>query len=55
VLRLLGDGAWEMHDAEGYQFDGAVVPLRGSGGGTGAGTGASLQLVTPAPVMAATG
>ena len=53
VLRLLGDGAWEMHDAEGYQFDGAVVPLRGSGGGTG--TGASLQLVAPAPVMAATG
>lgn len=61
VLRLLGDGAWEMHDAEGYQFDGAVVPLRGSGGsggaGTGAGTGASLQLVPPAsaPVMAAAG
>lgn len=55
VLRLLGDGAWEMHDAEGYQFDGAVVPLRGSGSGTAAGTGASLQLVAPAPVMAATG
>jgi len=52
VLRLLGDGDWEMHDAEGYQFDGAVVPLRGSGG---TGTGASLQLVAPAPVMAATG
>jgi len=47
VLRLLGDGAWEVHEAAGYQFDGTVTPLR-----TGA---ANLQLVQPATVMAAAG
>jgi len=47
VLRLLGEGAWELHEASSYQFDGTVTPLR-----TGA---ANLQLVQPAPVMAAAG
>jgi putative ATP-binding cassette transporter len=28
VLRLMGEGAWEMHEAGGYQFDGPVVELR---------------------------
>jgi putative ATP-binding cassette transporter len=28
VLRLLGDGAWEMQAASDYQFDGAVTRLR---------------------------
>ncbi len=31
VLHLLGDGAWEVHDACGYQFDGQVAAVRGSG------------------------
>ena len=30
VLRLMGDGAWELHDASGYQFDGSVAKLRSS-------------------------
>ncbi|MDN4061064.1 ABC transporter ATP-binding protein/permease [Massilia sp. YIM B02769] len=47
VLRLLGEGAWEVHEASSYQFDGTVTPLR-----TGA---ANLQLVQAAPVMAAAG
>jgi putative ATP-binding cassette transporter len=25
VLRLMGDGAWEVHEASGYQFDGPVA------------------------------
>ncbi|WP_374011337.1 ABC transporter ATP-binding protein/permease [Massilia sp. Se16.2.3] len=25
VLHLLGDGAWEVHEAQGYQFDGAMA------------------------------
>jgi putative ATP-binding cassette transporter len=28
VLRLLGEGAWEMHEAGAYQFDGPVAKLR---------------------------
>jgi putative ATP-binding cassette transporter len=33
VLRLLGDGAWELHDAGGYQFDmSAAEPLAGGTG-----------------------
>jgi len=47
VLRLLGEGGWEVHEADTFQFDGAVTPPR-----TGA---ASLQLVTAAPVMAVAG
>jgi len=47
VLRLLGEGAWELHEASSYQFDGTVTPLRTSA--------ANLQLVQPAPVMAAAG
>jgi putative ATP-binding cassette transporter len=31
VLRLTGDGAWELHEASGYQFDGPVAKLRSSG------------------------
>ncbi|GGX85485.1 ABC transporter ATP-binding protein/permease [Pseudoduganella dura] len=31
VLHLLGDGAWEVHDACGYQFDGQAASVRGSG------------------------
>jgi putative ATP-binding cassette transporter len=31
VLQLLGDGAWEVHDASAYQFDGPVTQLRGGG------------------------
>ncbi len=27
VLRLMGEGAWEVHEASGYQFDGAVATL----------------------------
>jgi putative ATP-binding cassette transporter len=30
VLRLMGDGAWELHEASGYQFDGPVGTLRSS-------------------------
>lgn len=30
VLRLMGGGAWEVHEASGYQFDGAVAQLRSS-------------------------
>ncbi len=30
VLRLLGDGAWEVHEASGYQFDGQVAAVRAS-------------------------
>jgi putative ATP-binding cassette transporter len=28
VLRLMGDGAWEVHEASTYQFDGQVAQLR---------------------------
>jgi putative ATP-binding cassette transporter len=28
VLRLMGDGAWEVHEASAYQFDGQVAQLR---------------------------
>jgi putative ATP-binding cassette transporter len=31
VLRLLGEGGWEVHEAEGYQFDGPAAELRDSG------------------------
>jgi putative ATP-binding cassette transporter len=34
VLRLLGDGGWEVHEASGYEFDGPVATVRS--GGTGA-------------------
>jgi putative ATP-binding cassette transporter len=30
VLRLMGDGTWELHDAGTYQFDGPVAEARGS-------------------------
>ncbi|MDQ2990752.1 MAG: ABC transporter ATP-binding protein, partial [Pseudomonadota bacterium] len=30
VLRLKGEGAWEMHEAGRYRFDGPVVELRSS-------------------------
>ncbi|QJD98716.1 ABC transporter ATP-binding protein/permease [Massilia forsythiae] len=32
VLRLVGDGAWEVHEAEGYQFDGAAADAHGAAG-----------------------
>ncbi|WLI87404.1 ABC transporter ATP-binding protein/permease [Massilia sp. R2A-15] len=28
VLRLMGEGAWEVHEATGYQFDGPVAAFR---------------------------
>jgi putative ATP-binding cassette transporter len=31
VLRLTGDGAWEVHEASAYQFDGPVADVRNSG------------------------
>jgi putative ATP-binding cassette transporter len=31
VLHLTGEGAWEVHEASGYQFDGPVAALRSSG------------------------
>jgi putative ATP-binding cassette transporter len=31
VLRLMGDGAWEVHEASGYQFDEPVVKVRSDG------------------------
>jgi putative ATP-binding cassette transporter len=31
VLRLLGEGAWEVHEASAYQFDGPVAQLRSGG------------------------
>jgi putative ATP-binding cassette transporter len=34
VLRLMGEGAWELHEASGYQFDGPVAAPRSSGGDT---------------------
>lgn len=30
VLRLIGDGAWEVHEADGYQFDGAPADAHGA-------------------------
>jgi len=45
VLRLSGDGAWEMHEAGAYQFGETALPLRGGA--------ANLQLVQPAVAMAA--
>jgi putative ATP-binding cassette transporter len=30
VLRLMGEGAWEMHEASAYQFDGPAAKLQGS-------------------------
>ena len=30
VLRLMGEGAWELHEAHGYQFDGPVAGGRSS-------------------------
>ncbi|MEW6024171.1 MAG: ABC transporter ATP-binding protein/permease [Pseudomonadota bacterium] len=47
VLRLLGEGAWEVHEASGYQFDGTVVKLRSPA--------ADLQLVQAPAVVAAVG
>jgi putative ATP-binding cassette transporter len=32
VLRLTGEGAWEVYEASDYQFDGPVAALRSSGG-----------------------
>jgi putative ATP-binding cassette transporter len=34
VLRLMGEGAWEVHDANGYQFDGPVAEVRDSAAGS---------------------
>jgi putative ATP-binding cassette transporter len=31
VLRLMGDGAWEVHEASGYEFDEPVVKVRSEG------------------------
>ncbi|MDB5793383.1 MAG: uncharacterized protein JWQ80_3407, partial [Massilia sp.] len=31
VLRLMGGGAWEVHEAGGYQFDGPLAGVPGSG------------------------
>jgi putative ATP-binding cassette transporter len=31
VLRLMGEGAWEMHEASGYQFDGPIANSDSSG------------------------
>ncbi|HBZ05011.1 MAG TPA: ABC transporter ATP-binding protein [Massilia sp.] len=45
VLRLLGDGAWEMHEAGAYQFGETATPVRGGA--------ANLQLVQPGAAMAA--
>ncbi|WP_312548326.1 ABC transporter ATP-binding protein/permease [Massilia sp.] len=45
VLRLMGDGVWEMHDAGAYQFGETATPVRGGA--------ANLQLVQPGAAMAA--
>lgn len=45
VLRLMGDGAWEVHEAGAYQFEGTATPVRGGA--------ANLQLVQPGAAMAA--
>jgi putative ATP-binding cassette transporter len=34
VLRLLGDGGWEVHEASGYEFDGPAATVRSSGTGS---------------------
>jgi putative ATP-binding cassette transporter len=34
VLRLMGEGAWEVHDASGYQFDEPVAELRNGAAAT---------------------
>ncbi len=47
VLHLLGDGAWELHEAAGYQFDGTVMPARGGAAG--------VQAVQQVPAMAMVG
>jgi len=47
VLRLMGEGAWAVHDASGYQFDAPVVALRSSG--------ATAQPVLQAVKVAAVG
>jgi putative ATP-binding cassette transporter len=31
VLRLMGDGAWEVHEASAYQFDGPIPTLHSGG------------------------
>ncbi|MEW6373002.1 MAG: ABC transporter ATP-binding protein/permease [Pseudomonadota bacterium] len=43
VLHLMGDGAWEMHDAGAYQFGETPTPVRGGA--------VTLQLVQPAPAI----
>jgi putative ATP-binding cassette transporter len=45
VLRLMGDGAWEMHEAGAYQFEGAATPMRGGA--------VNLQLVQPLAALTA--
>lgn len=48
VLHLLGDGAWEVHEAAGYQFDGtAAAPARSGAAG--------VQVVQQVPAMAVMG
>jgi putative ATP-binding cassette transporter len=47
VLRLTGEGAWEVHEASGYQFDGPVATLPSSA--------SEPQLVRPACKVATAG
>jgi putative ATP-binding cassette transporter len=47
VLRLTGEGGWEVHEASGYQFDGPAAALRSSA--------SEPQLVRPACKVAAAG
>jgi putative ATP-binding cassette transporter len=33
VLHLMGEGAWEVHGAKGYEFDRPVARVRSNGNG----------------------
>jgi putative ATP-binding cassette transporter len=46
VLQLLGEGAWEMHEASAYQFDGPVTKLH-SGGSNSPPARQALKVAAP--------
>jgi len=46
VLRLKGEGAWELQEAASYQFDGPVAVVRGTGGSVAPGRQAARVAAT---------
>lgn len=53
VLHLKGEGAWAVHEASGYQFDGTVVKLRSVGGDSGGEAGGDTAPAQPLLVAVA--